>query len=353
MNFTNFAERAGDFAAWARYTVFLPRLSDGISRSPKSRPDRERMRQIIFSAPHYLRELRRIGTVRELYSWIYFKFPNFFPLEPFPPYLSVEVTNQCNFSCTHCSRTAKPRPIGCMDVGLFEKIVREASQYKSVHREFKLLGSGEVALHPQFRGLMQIAARYKVPTVVYTNGTLLRSFSPEEILTWGMDTIVVSVDGVDAASHERFKKGSDYASLRRAVSDLHDYRLTHRRETPLIEARHVILPGESTAQLLQFRRSWIGVVDTVKFQYLEPATGLWDFENPSRPRCRGIRREMGVWWDGTMPLCPGYWRDHLGNARDSTISELWRHPKIEYMRECHRRRDYATVPVCLKCRKCA
>jgi hypothetical protein len=84
---------------------------------------------------------------------------------------------------------------------------------------------------------------------------------------------------------------------------------------------------------------------------LEPATGLYEFENPSRRKCRGIRREHGIWWDGTMPLCPGYWRDYLGNVRDSTISELWRHPKLEYMRRCHDRHDFAQAPNCMRCPK--
>jgi len=321
-------------------------------QAKRSRVVRERMRQVILSIPHYFRELGRIRKPSELYGWVYFKFPNSFPLAGFPPYLSVDVTNKCNFSCKHCWRTARPRPVGSMDVGLFEKIVREVNLHRSFHRAFKLASGGEPALHPHFRELMEISARYEMPTLVYTNGTLLQSFSHREILNWRLDTVVVSVDGVDADSYERFKTGGNYASLRRAVMDFYQCRRTLGCRTPVVEIRHVIVASETVTQLLQFRRVWLETADTVKFNYLEPATGLYDFEDPSRPKCRAIRREMGIWWDGTVPLCSGYRHEHLGNVRRSTISELWRHPKIEYMRQCHDRRDFAQVPVCLRCRKC-
>jgi MoaA/NifB/PqqE/SkfB family radical SAM enzyme len=318
------------------------------TRSGKSRVARERMRQIVLSIPHYFKELARIRRPSELYGWVYFKFPTFFPLMIFPPYLTVEVTNECNFSCKHCSRTVKAHPIGYMDVALFEKIVREVSLHRSF-QAFKILGDGEATLHPRFRELMEIAAYHAMPTYVYTNGSLFQLFSPREILSWKLDTIVVSGDGLDAESHERFKIGSNYASLKKAVMDFYKCRKLSGSRTPIIHIRHVMLPKETSTQLLQLRRAWLETADTVKFDPLDPVTDLYDFENPSSPKCRGIRREMGIWWDGTAPLCIGYWRDYLGNVRDSTISELWRHPKMEYLRQCQKRRDFAKVPVCLRC----
>jgi MoaA/NifB/PqqE/SkfB family radical SAM enzyme len=238
-----------------------------------------------------------------------------------------------------------------MDLALFEKIVREVSLHKTV-RMFKLLGGGEAVLHPRFGELMEIAARYAMPTVVYTNGTLFNTYQPREILSWKLDTIVLAVDGLDAHSHERFKIGSNYASLQKHSADFYRCRKSSGCRNPFIEIRHVIVPGETVTQLLHFRKTWLESGDSIKFQNLEPASSLYEFEDPSRPKCRGIRREVGIWWDGTLPLCPGYWREHLGNVRNSTISELWRHRTLENMRQFHERRDFTQVPVCLSCRTC-
>jgi len=320
------------------------------NRPEKSHTVRGRVRRIMVSIPHYFRELARIRRPRELYGWVYFKFPNSFPIMEFPTCVSVEPTNKCNFSCNHCRRTTMNRPLGSMEVELFEKIVHEVSVHRSV-RELKLVGSGEPAIHPRFRELMALLAHQGIPTVVYTNGSLLQLYPHREVLGWGLETVVVSVDGLDAPSHERFKLGSNYVSLRKAIMDFYKYRKSSRRRSPVIEIRHLMVPNETVAQLLQFRRTWMGCADTVSFDYLEPAAGLLEIEDPSRPRCRVVRRELGIQWDGAVPLCSGYHHDYLGNVRYSTISELWRHSRLEYLRQCHMLRDFAQVPVCLRCRK--
>jgi MoaA/NifB/PqqE/SkfB family radical SAM enzyme len=52
-----------------------------------------------------------------------------------------------------------------------------------------------------------------------------------------------------------------------------------------------------------------------------------------------------------VPLCAGFRHDYLGNVRHSTIAELWQHPRLEYLRQCHEHRDFAQVAVCLRCLK--
>jgi hypothetical protein len=53
-------------------------------------------RQVLFSVPGYLQKLSRLRRPGELYSWVYFKCPNLFPLREVPMFLTVEPTNTCN-----------------------------------------------------------------------------------------------------------------------------------------------------------------------------------------------------------------------------------------------------------------
>jgi radical SAM protein with 4Fe4S-binding SPASM domain len=120
----------------------------------------------------------------------------------------------------------------------------------------------------------------------------------------------------------------------------------------MIEIRHVIMPNETTSQLLRFRRTWLQISDTVKFNYLEPAGGLTQTEDISPPKCRSIMRELTIHWDGSVPPCGVFRRNSVGNVRDSTILELWRNPQKDYLRQCNTRRDFAQVPLCRKCAHC-
>lgn len=146
--------------------------------------DIERMRHVLLSLPHYFKELAKIRRLSELYAWMYLKFPSIFPLMEFPPFITVEPTNKCNFSCKHCPRSIMDRPLGSMEVEVFEKIVREVSLHKSV-QALKLRGSGEPAIHPRFRELMAVLDHQAALTVVYTNGSLLQLYPHREILSWG------------------------------------------------------------------------------------------------------------------------------------------------------------------------
>ncbi len=339
---------------WKRLTSAFPdSKSSGPSqkRSEESQAfRRRRVKEVVLTIPHYFRVLARIRRPSEVYGWAYFKFPYLFPLLEFPLCLSVEVTNKCNFSCRHCYRHTAPRPQGEMEVALFEKIVREVSQHRSF-RWLKLLGAGEAAVHSRFRELMALLVRHTIPSVMYTNGSLLRLYPHREILSWGFQRVVVSVDGVDAEDYERIRVGGNYAALRKALMDFYKCRNSSGCRSPVIEIHHVIMPNETATQLLQFSKTWLETADSVKFGTL--STGPSEFEDPSRPKCRHIRREIGIRWDGTVPVCGGrYWRDSLGNIHHSTVSELWRHPRIENMRRCHECRDFAPTPACLKCRQC-
>lgn len=95
--------------------------------------------------------------------WVYFKFPNLFPLIGFPPYVCVEFTNICNLSCDHCWRVAMNRPEGYMEVSLFKKIVSEMSLHKN--SILKIGGAGEPGIHPRFRELTKLLAPHSFKVI--------------------------------------------------------------------------------------------------------------------------------------------------------------------------------------------
>jgi len=307
-------------------------------------------RQVFYCIPTYFDEIAELRSTHNFHEWCYFKFPNLFPLSKLPIYLTVELTNKCNLRCTHCWRAAMTRPIGDIELSTFQKIVAEASEFRP--RLFKIGGSGEPATHPNFSGLMQYLSTGNLRVMVYTNGLLLERFSYDEILSWGLDCIVVSVDGLDARGYEKMKIGSDYATVRKSVSSFRTHRNSTGRNKPALEIRHIITPEESGLQLVEFSRDWRRLADRVSFNTIEPPDGLAPKEDETPPKCRQIRRELAIQWDGRVPVCGGYRKEYIGNIQDSSISELWRHSKLEYLRLCNQRKDFDKVPTCRRCCHC-
>jgi molybdenum cofactor biosynthesis enzyme MoaA len=219
--------------------------------------DRKRFRQVLFSLPRYLRELRHLHRPRDVYQWTYYKLPYIFPLAPFPMRINLELTNECNLGCKHCPRSVMGRPLGFMPVELFHKITDEVAHYPGTL--IKVVGLGEPALHPQINDLMKLIGERRIPSIVYTNGELFKACTVEQILGWDVQTIVVSVDGLDAESFARIRVGGDYIVLKELLSRFHAAR--GQRRAPEIEVRHVIFPKETQADLLRFRQEWLAISD--------------------------------------------------------------------------------------------
>jgi hypothetical protein len=102
------------------------------------------------------------------------------------------------------------------------------------------------------------------------------------------------MDGLDPESFEPQRKGGNYAEVRTAAENFAAPRPGRR---PIFEVRHVILPNDANADLRAFRKDWLQIADTVKFNDLVPFQPR-GAAVPTEVRCRDIRREAYVRWDG-------------------------------------------------------
>ena len=305
---------------------------------------KKRFWQVTLSIPHYAREFAaEVHSPCDAYVWGYFKLPYLFPLSGFPIRVTLEPTNECNFGCRHCHRSIMDRAQGFMNTDLFHKVVSEMSEHPSCI--LKVGGLGEPALHPNLGDFMRVLKTHRIQTYLYTNGTLLRNFDHQEILSWGLDLLVVSIDGLDAKSFERIRVGGEYDSIRQAVTDFYAVKRKSGRY-PQVEIRHVIMPNEDAQGALRFKEDWLQIADTVKFNYLVPLVGI--ARDSGRPKCRDIMREFYIRWDGRVPLC-GYQSAWLGDLHSSTIRELWHDAKLKELRDAHRKHDLSQAPVCKTC----
>jgi len=320
------------------------------ARPPSSAPrwHSRRVRQVLHSIPHYLEELRDIESWQEAVDWLYFKTPYLFKLRDFPIRVTVEFTNHCNFGCGYCPRSLMDRPLGNMDLRFFESLVKQLDAGGCA--VLKIGGLGEPVLHPEFSEMMPALDTNRMKSFIYTNGTLLQQCSPEQICSWNVNSVVLSIDGLDASSFEKQRKGGNYSKVRTAAQAFSSFRHPNK---PIFEVRHVILPNETSADLRGFKRDWLQLADRVKFNYLLPLFPR-GAAVPGKVHCRDIRREAYVRWDGRMLLCAGQDRQHppewLGNANQQPISEMWFAPRIEELRAAHNSHP-SELPAC--CKNCS
>jgi SynChlorMet cassette radical SAM/SPASM protein ScmF len=146
------------------------------------------------------------------------------PRENIPPlnHLYFYLTEGCNLACRHCWLAPKFDPDASryptLPVELFEAAIREA---KPLGLSSVKLTGGEPLMHPQFTRLLEIARREELRLVIETNGLLCTPQIAAEIAKSSQRFVSVSMDGVDAATHEwvRGVEGS-FEAARQAVRNL-------------------------------------------------------------------------------------------------------------------------------------
>lgn len=113
------------------------------------------------------------------------------------------MTEGCNLACRHCwmgprfDTSGKRYPT--LPIELFETAIREA---KPLGLSSAKLTGGEPLLHPQFTRFLEIIRREELKLVLETNGLLCTPEIAAEIAKSPNRFVSVSIDGMDAATHE-------------------------------------------------------------------------------------------------------------------------------------------------------
>ena len=144
--------------------------------------------------------------------------PKTYPLNQLYFYL----TEGCNLACRHCWLSPKLDPAGdrypTLPVELFETAILEA---KPLGLNSVKLTGGEPLLHPQFTTLLEIIRREELDLTIETNGTLCTPVIAKEIAKSSNKSVSVSIDGVDASTHEWVRGiGGSFELARQAVNNL-------------------------------------------------------------------------------------------------------------------------------------
>jgi len=113
------------------------------------------------------------------------------------------LTEGCNLACRHCWMgprfDATGNHYGALPVELFEAAILDA---KPLGLSGVKLTGGEPLLHPRFSRLLEIVRREELRLTIETNGLLCTPGMSAEIAKSPNRFVSVSIDGIDAATHE-------------------------------------------------------------------------------------------------------------------------------------------------------
>lgn len=150
-----------------------------------------------------------------------------------PWFVSIEPSSICNLNCPQC-------PVGEGDISRERKFL-EIEDYKRLligiaptTAMLSLYFQGEPLMHKQFTDFIRLASDQGIYTQTSTNGQLLSKEVCRELVQAGLDRIIVSVDGLDQESYEKYRKGGDLKKVEEGIKNLGLARRLAKSNKPLI-----------------------------------------------------------------------------------------------------------------------
>ncbi len=175
-----------------------------------------------------------------------------FPQDPPLAKIYLEPTTRCNLDCRSCIRRSWDEPSGTLAMDLFERLIESLQRVPSF-RAMSFWGMGEPLLHPRIAEMVAAASALGAETELVTNGLLLSRPMSLDLLTAGLDRLVVSVDGVSPAGHAAGHGGADLKAVQENLRELRLLRHERRRAKPEIGIEFV-LTRENLSELKGLRR---------------------------------------------------------------------------------------------------
>jgi MoaA/NifB/PqqE/SkfB family radical SAM enzyme len=158
-------------------------------------------------------------------------------LPALPHILHVGVTTYCNLSCPACPTGTKAlgRPAQHLDFDLYRRTVDEL---RDVLMLMMFWDWGEPLMHPRVAEMVEYASRHEIMSVISTNGTVANSERHLEALVAAQPSVlIVCVDGMDQATHEKYRAGAGLNTVLDTARRLVRIRERLNLSYPVIEFR--------------------------------------------------------------------------------------------------------------------
>lgn len=310
------------------------------------------------------------------------------PLEVF-----LDTNNKCNLKCLTCvfsdPRVAQLK-MNTMRPDLFEKICQQVLP----SAEYATLSClTEPLMTRDFARYLVRAGRCEVPRLEFvTNGLLLRREHLEASVEAGLWRLTISVDGSDADTYERIRRGGRFETLRRNIASTveHFSRSHHRPGLRIIMTlikENFLTAATAVRRFIEWGATEIELRETVTF----PEIGLEDRQLHDRrveleevllqaqaiaresavpieissdrtpddnltlaniPPCHALEKRVAIAANGDVMPCMLWARQPLGNLHQQSFEEIWNGNLRSAFREEFREKSPPMwCPTCTACKE--
>ncbi|MFY0687977.1 MAG: SPASM domain-containing protein [Cyclobacteriaceae bacterium] len=289
---------------------------------------------------------RIINGLKVLFSYFFSRVVKNPMMAGLPISIAIEPTTSCNLRCPECPSGLRSftRPTGMLNATLYEKIIKEASLYTSY---LTLYFQGEPFLHKDINQLIKYASDQKMYTATSTNAHYIDDQMAKDIVSSGLNRLIISIDGTDQTTYEVYRKGGDLEKVFKAsrlinkwkkklkanhLSVIWQFLVVRQNEHQVDEVRALAQSygvdkvAIKTAQVYDFEKGNDLIPTNPKYsRYRKGADGSYRLNNQLLDHCWKMWSSAVITWDGRMvPCCFDKDAAHvMGNLSSASMYEVW------------------------------
>jgi len=291
------------------------------------------------------------------------------------PFLfNIETTNNCNMRCVMCPRTTEmTRRVQNMEAGIFEKVARQIRPHteadfkrwvdfvKSEYgldendknensfyffvssRAVTMHGYGEPLLDPKIAERVKAFSGKNIPSYFSCNPSNIKVDKIEDLFMVGLSYLKFSLDSLDSEEMRRIRGGHidysrDLGKMLRVLGLKEEG--GHRTEIVICMIK---MPQTKNEEVGEFLKTWEGKDAFVYVKSLDNQWYVTDLEAKKAKShyesqyCEFPWTSLTVMADGTVVPCTQDFdcEMSMGNARDSSLEDIWNSKQYEDFREAH------------------
>jgi radical SAM protein with 4Fe4S-binding SPASM domain len=260
---------------------------------------------------------------------------------------SIEPTTSCNLRCPECPSGLRvfTRPTGSINLDLYQSLIDQTCQDLFY---LILYFQGEPYLNPLFFNMVEYAKEKRIYTATSTNAHFLYDNLAKKTVECGLDRIIISLDGTDQETYEKYRVGGSFAKVIEGIENLVRWKRELKSKTPFIILQFIVFSTNEhqlekvkkmaktlgvdklelkSAQVYGYEEGNPLIPENEKFsRYLKLPGKGYTINNPLNNHCLRMWRGCVITWDGlVVPCCFDKDAEYrLGDLKKNSFKEIWR-----------------------------
>lgn len=282
----------------------------------------------------------------------------------YPKHIFIETVGaMCTTNCIMCSKSKWKRKPLIMSDDTYERILHNFLPYRDKIEKVSFFNFGEPLMDPKIGPRIARARQLGFcGTGISTNATELTEKKSKSLLDAGLETLICSLDGINAATHEKIRVGAKFENIVKNILGFMKLREEHESRTRLIirfTAQQINIHEWPDFKELWLNRLDVSYNDIVFFMRVHSwGKGNEDFKSqdvyrdPATYICADFLTKQYILADGSVAFCcadcDGDFKK-LGNATLEDPIQIYNKSVFKHYRHYMKEGRICELDLCKDC----